>query len=159
MRVNTVIRSVVAVAAAAVLLSGCGASRQEVLDTFGLQLPSCETEDLRFTGSKLFEPEMTLSFTASKSCADKYLTDHGVELAYAADWPYGETIMDGKRVEHEKTPFPEDVMDDLGLKVEPGRTYRKYTTFTTPEKPTFDLLVDERGDRVSVYLVSVVLPD
>ncbi|MEV6957132.1 hypothetical protein [Streptomyces sp. NPDC051183] len=159
MRIRTVIRSAVAVATAGVLLSGCGASRQEVLDAFGLELPACETEDLRFSGSKMFGPEMTLSFTAPKACADQYLTDHGVDLAISTQWPYGETIVDGKKRTPAKTPFPADTMDELGLKVEPGRSYPMYTDFTTPKKPTFDLLVDERGDRVSVYLVSVTLPD
>ncbi|MFI5620572.1 hypothetical protein [Streptomyces sp. NPDC051567] len=159
MRICMVIRSAVAVATAGVLLSGCGASRQEMLDTFGLQLPACETENLRFSGSKMFGPQMTLSFTAPKSCADKYLTDHGVKLAHSTRWPYGETIVDGKVRPQARTPFPEGTMDELGLKVKPGRSYPMYTAFTTPKDPTFDLLVDEQGDRVNVYLVSVVLPD
>lgn len=159
MHMRTVIRSAVASAAAGLLLSGCGASQQEMLDTFGLQLPACEPENLRFSGSKTFGPQMTLSFTASKSCADKYLTDHGVELAYSTSWPYGETIVDGKSIPPAKTPFPEDTMDELGLKLTPGRSYRMHTAFTTPKNPTFDLLVDEQGDRVSVYLVSVTLPN
>lgn len=159
MRIRTVIRSAVAVAMAGVLLAGCGASRQEVMDMVGLQLPDCETENLRYSGSKMFGGEMTLSFTASKSCADKYLTDHGVVLERSTLWPYGPTIVDGKVEPQAKTPFPEDVMDELGLKVEPGREYPMYTTFTTHKNPTFDLLVDERGDRVGVYLVFVTLPD
>ncbi|WP_327257248.1 hypothetical protein [Streptomyces sp. NBC_01244] len=53
MRIRTVIRPAVAVAMAGVLLAGCGASRQEVLDMFGLQLPACETENLRYSVAEL----------------------------------------------------------------------------------------------------------
>ncbi|MFE6100529.1 hypothetical protein ACFVQ4_11250 [Streptomyces laurentii] len=137
------------------LVSGCGASQEEVLKAFALELPDCEITDQTFSGTTgWLTSDLTMSFTASDDCVDRYLKDHDVDLADALNWPYpGTGTIGGKPVSPTDPPFRQDAMKKFDLKLNPKRTYPTYNSFRTPVNALFDVvLVSHDNGTTTVYM-------
>jgi hypothetical protein len=141
------------------VLSGCSLaerSQEDLLSDFGLRLPECGIEDVDSTGSREWgESAMRLHFVAPTPCAEKYLTEHGVDLAQPIKWPSGPAVVDGETLAPDRPPFSARYMKDLKLNLDASKTYKLSSNFTTEKGGGFRVLWDDRGEKTAVYLVSV----
>ncbi|WP_149184249.1 hypothetical protein [Streptomyces sp. TRM49041] len=134
-----------------------GETLDEILERYRLTLPSCEVEDLRFTGkAKELGMNLRLRFEAPEDCVNAYLDKYGVDRERALRWPFPASTVNGKEFSPTRPPFPDNAMKTFSeLKLDPKKTYDFHHRFKTPTKATFDVLVvPEGGEQRAVYLVS-----
>lgn len=114
-----------------------GSSLDELLTQFGLRLPGCPVEELRYWSGDNIEDTFYLTFTADPSCVTGFVTDNG--LTPGEPLP-GDRLALGKdsRVRGWGWPFT-----GTGA----------YATFSGEPKPEVDVdvVVDPPGRRVFVH--------
>ncbi|WP_417923566.1 hypothetical protein [Streptomyces ehimensis] len=147
----------------AVTLTGCGLvqddSLEDVLKAFDLQLPSCEIESKKYSGSALrSDEELKLSFRAPKGCIEQFLQSHGENPADSFRWPFGGGTVNGEELSPTRPPFPDSTMNDMGWKLDPSRVYNCYLGFRTSNGGAFQVVVDPKGDKNTIYMVSTERP-
>ncbi|GIF40059.1 hypothetical protein [Actinoplanes xinjiangensis] len=117
--------------------SRLGSSLDELLAQFGLRLPGCPVEDLRYWSGDNIEDTFYLTFAAEPSCVTAFVTDNG--LTPGEPLP-GDSLALGKdgRVQKWRWPFAE-----AGL----------YATYSGAPKPEVevDVVVDPPGRHVYAY--------
>ncbi|MEV4434546.1 hypothetical protein [Streptomyces sp. NPDC049555] len=150
-------------ALAALALTSCALVRddslEDVLKAFQLQLPQCEVDGTKYSGSAVrSEEQLSLSFRAPRDCVDGYLRSHGEDPTKPSHWPYGKGTMDGVELSPTRPPFSGDVAKDMGWRFDPGRTYDSYSFFETPNGARFKVVVDPTGDKQTVYMTSIASP-
>ncbi|MEW2249870.1 hypothetical protein AB0907_21310 [Streptomyces sp. NPDC006975] len=143
--------------AAGVLLAATGCahdSQGEVLQGFGLDMPACETERQTFSGTTSWpDSHLTMSFVAPKDCVERYLKDHGVDMASPQHWPAPGTDRIGTTTfSPTEPPFENDAMKQFDLQLDPGKQYDIYTDFRSSREARFDVLLIPRGEKTEVYM-------
>ncbi|MFE6846758.1 hypothetical protein [Streptomyces sp. NPDC057686] len=149
-------------ALSAPLVTGCAAeSREDVLKAFDLELPTCQTENVTFSGQTSWPgTNLKMSFTAAKSCVEQYLTDHQVDLSNPIYWPAAaENRIGDNTFSPTRPPFEADAMEQFKLKLDPSKRYEMYIDFRTPKKAQFSVLLVPQGDQVSVFMASDLTGD
>lgn len=165
---------IVAVVAAALMLAGCGkepdpraypgsesgVTWEEATARYRLSLPACPMDGLRFDIQPRLTDRLAFTFTATKSCVDDYLTQHGVDAAHPfGRWPSGVSgTAGGATIGPYDPPFDAEEMRQFGWVLDPGVQHDTYDDFETPNRwSTFKVLVKPGPDREVVYFRSVTL--
>ncbi|MFB7473053.1 hypothetical protein [Kitasatospora sp. NPDC056184] len=129
-----------------------GKKLERVLDTFGLALPNCQVEDLRFSGTaKRGEEKLALRFRAPQDCVQDFLKAQQADVSRPLHWTPGrekETNAAGL------PPIPKSRTDKLGWTFNPAVEYEQYVDAETPNGSLFDILVEPGGPTAQVFMDS-----
>lgn len=128
------------------------------MKSFQVELPPCDVEKVGFWGdSARSDQRLALSFTAPKVCIDQFLKNYGVKVEDPKHWPFGAwaNSVDGRKVSPTEPPFAEKEIKQFDWNLDPGRQYNFYRDFHTPSGADFDVLVDPRDTKQTVYMRSV----
>ncbi|MGI5451001.1 hypothetical protein ACQEVM_35555 [Streptomyces sp. CA-243310] len=138
-------------------VGGCGAEdRDDVLKGFELELPTCPTENLTFSGQTSAPGiQLAMSFTASTSCVETYLKGHGVDLSRPLYWPAsGWDVIGDHTFPPTEPPFEPEHMKQFKLDLDASKKYKMYIGFRTPKDAEFRVLLDPEGGNTSLYMES-----
>lgn len=132
-------------------------SMDKVLTEFGLALPSCETEGLRWSGdSEGADRRLLLSFRVEKQCLNAYLRKYGADPGDGTEWS---TKDSGSRVDslpddRSVPPMSETDLERFGLTSRPGTVWLTWD-FQLPGDITLLLTSEARGALEQVYVSTV----
>ncbi|MCA6096394.1 hypothetical protein LE181_30035 [Streptomyces sp. SCA3-4] len=136
-----------------------GERLESVVESYGLQLPSCDITDVGFSGSSKRPGEkLNLSFRAPEECVNRYLADHGVKAGEAVSWPFGPRVIDGREVSPTEPPFAGGDVKRFGWKLDATGKYEYYDSFTTIKGAHFAVLVDVHDPMRTIYMHAVTQP-
>ncbi|MFJ4318152.1 hypothetical protein ACIP46_23155 [Streptomyces lavendulae] len=147
-----------ALLAVAPLLGGCAThSRQQVLDAVHLEMPDCHAEMHSYAADEAWWPPgwVEMSYTVPKNCMDAYLVARGADPAKpVTTWPRsGTSFVGGEPIKPTDPPFTPKTMSRFKLRLDASRTYPEHT-FKTPYGSEFSVLLDEKGDSTTAYLIT-----
>ncbi|MER5353769.1 hypothetical protein ABT093_25950 [Kitasatospora sp. NPDC002551] len=130
-----------------------GARKLEpVLNAFGLVLPDCRVEDLRFAGTaRRGEERLALRFRAPHDCVQDFLKAQRADVARPLHWTPGR---ERETNDAGLPPILTSRTDELGWTFDPAVAYEEYVDTETPNGSLFLVLVGPGGPTDQVFMDS-----